>query len=337
MRRRPERPAAAALRQPEVGPRQFARSARASTIRVDWLYLKAGLPMEIIQEFDTWRRVRDSDGSEGWINQSLLSGKRTGIAAPWQRGKEAQIRLLDDPTACAPIAVIEPGVIGKINQCTAMVRNDFRRPYRLDQPVAGVGRLSRRIDQGLNCGASISPASPDRSNRSAQSRRVRRSRTTISTLAISMPSGGCGRLVTRTGASGMSNTRFLAFDEEMMVVGRVGVEIGLRPFDGEDAQQSGARELMQRVVDGRQRNRHAGGERLLVQLFGRQMAVALGEQHLGKRDALARRTQARHRAPACRSLLRLFVAHQILWSSASLKECRGFRAETHHASPQSQY
>src|SRR5690348_10149454 len=53
---------------------------------IDWMYLKPGLPMEILQEFDNWRKVRDSDGAEGWINQSLLSGKRTGIAAPWQKG-----------------------------------------------------------------------------------------------------------------------------------------------------------------------------------------------------------------------------------------------------------
>ena len=85
---------------------------------VDWLYLKPGLPMEIIQEFDNWRRVRDSDGAEGWINQSLLSGRRTGIAAPWQKGKDAQINLLDEPdTRCARVAIIEPGVIGTINQC----------------------------------------------------------------------------------------------------------------------------------------------------------------------------------------------------------------------------
>ena len=79
---------------------------------VDWLYLKPGLPMEIIQEYDNWRRVRDSDGSEGWINQSLLSGRRTAIAAPWQRGKDAR------DSACSPsptrtratVAVIEPGV-----------------------------------------------------------------------------------------------------------------------------------------------------------------------------------------------------------------------------------
>ena len=85
---------------------------------VDWLYLKPGLPVEITQEFENWRRVRDSDGSEGWINQSLLSGKRTGIAAPWQRGKDTQIQLLDEPEHDAtPIAIIEPGVVGKINQC----------------------------------------------------------------------------------------------------------------------------------------------------------------------------------------------------------------------------
>ena len=85
---------------------------------VDWLYLKPGLPVEITQEFENWRRVRDSDGSEGWINQSLLSGKRTGIAAPWQRGKDTQIQLLDEPDRDArAIAVIEPGVVGKINQC----------------------------------------------------------------------------------------------------------------------------------------------------------------------------------------------------------------------------
>lgn len=86
--------------------------------RVDWLYLKSGLPMEILQEFDNWRKVRDSDGAEGWINQSLLSGKRNGIAAPWQRGKDVQLHLLDGPQKDAAIvALLEPGVIGKIMQC----------------------------------------------------------------------------------------------------------------------------------------------------------------------------------------------------------------------------
>lgn len=85
---------------------------------VDWLYLKPGLPMEIIQEYDNWRRVRDADGAEGWINQSLLSGHRTAIAAPWQRGKPAQITLHSNPEKDSrTVAIIEPGVIGSIKSC----------------------------------------------------------------------------------------------------------------------------------------------------------------------------------------------------------------------------
>ena len=85
---------------------------------INWLYLKPGLPMEILQEYDNWRKVRDSDGAEGWINQSLLSGKRMAIAAPWQKGKDAMIKLLNQPQSGArAVALVEPGVIGKIDQC----------------------------------------------------------------------------------------------------------------------------------------------------------------------------------------------------------------------------
>ncbi|HET9533910.1 MAG TPA: SH3 domain-containing protein [Mesorhizobium sp.] len=85
---------------------------------VDWMYMKPGLPMEIIQEYDNWRRVRDSDGAEGWINQSLLSGKRTGIVTPWQKGKDTQMSLLAEPQKGATaVATLEPGVVGHIRTC----------------------------------------------------------------------------------------------------------------------------------------------------------------------------------------------------------------------------
>lgn len=85
---------------------------------VSWLYLKPGLPMEIIQEYDNWRRVRDADGAEGWINQTLLSGHRTAMTAPWQRGKPAPLNLLARPEQGArAVAIIDPGVVGSIKQC----------------------------------------------------------------------------------------------------------------------------------------------------------------------------------------------------------------------------
>jgi SH3-like domain-containing protein len=85
---------------------------------VDWMYLKSGLPMEIIQEYDNWRKVRDADGTEGWVNQSLLSGKRTAIVTPWQRGKEARLTLVQEAREGAPlVAEVEPGVVGTIRAC----------------------------------------------------------------------------------------------------------------------------------------------------------------------------------------------------------------------------
>lgn len=88
---------------------------------VDWMYLKPGLPMEIIQEYDNWRRVRDSDGAEGWINQSLLSGKRTGIVAPWQRGKDVAVELRSEPAdGAAVVAKVEPGAVGTIRSCNGL-------------------------------------------------------------------------------------------------------------------------------------------------------------------------------------------------------------------------
>lgn len=88
---------------------------------VSWLYLKAGLPVEIIQEYDNWRRIRDADGTEGWVSQSLLSGERTAVAAPWMRaqGTDVFVNLRRDsmPTASI-IAKLEPGVVLSLQECT---------------------------------------------------------------------------------------------------------------------------------------------------------------------------------------------------------------------------
>ncbi|MER0239576.1 SH3 domain-containing protein [Fulvimarina sp. MAC8] len=88
--------------------------------KVNWLYLKSGLPVEIIQEFDHWRKIRDSDGTEGWVYHSLLSGERTAIAAPWLKGKNAFIDVYANPAKDAPLIVqMEPGVISKVEKCNA--------------------------------------------------------------------------------------------------------------------------------------------------------------------------------------------------------------------------
>jgi len=85
-----------------------------------WMYLKAGLPVEIIQEYDNWRRIRDADGTEGWVNQALLSGERTAVTAPWMRGKgdEIFVNMRREALANATVvAKIQPGVVVKVGEC----------------------------------------------------------------------------------------------------------------------------------------------------------------------------------------------------------------------------
>jgi SH3-like domain-containing protein len=85
---------------------------------VEWMYTKSGIPMEIIQEYDNWRRVRDAEGAEGWINQSLLSGNRTAVAAPWHKGKDVQINLHREGNRGSPVrAILEPGVVTSVRAC----------------------------------------------------------------------------------------------------------------------------------------------------------------------------------------------------------------------------
>lgn len=56
-----------------------------------WTFSKAGMPVEIIQEFDVWRKVRYFDGDEGWIHQNLLTGDRTALVRPWEENGQAAL------------------------------------------------------------------------------------------------------------------------------------------------------------------------------------------------------------------------------------------------------
>jgi SH3-like domain-containing protein len=88
--------------------------------KVLWVYRRAGLPVEVISEFDGWRQVRDSEGATGWVIQSLVSGRRTALVLPWEAkaDKVPEVMLLADDRANArPVAIVEAGVIASIRTC----------------------------------------------------------------------------------------------------------------------------------------------------------------------------------------------------------------------------
>ncbi|EJF90990.1 SH3 domain-containing protein [Bartonella tamiae] len=85
---------------------------------VIYSYQKQGLPIEITQEYDQWRKIRDSDGDEGWVYQSLVSGQRTAMIAPWAKDKSTLIAMYREPNETSNLAAqLEAGVIGRIRQC----------------------------------------------------------------------------------------------------------------------------------------------------------------------------------------------------------------------------
>ncbi|MGQ9368158.1 SH3 domain-containing protein [Azospirillum sp. ST 5-10] len=80
---------------------------------VEWVFVRRGMPVEITAEFDTWRRIRDWEGSEGWVHQSLLSGRRGVVVL----GGTRTLRAEPSPAAAA-VATAEPGVMGTLERCT---------------------------------------------------------------------------------------------------------------------------------------------------------------------------------------------------------------------------
>ncbi len=87
--------------------------------RTTWVFQRAGLPVEITAESENWRRIRDSEGSEGWVLQSLLSGKRTALVAPWRRGE--MFPLFAKPMEGADrVARLQAGVQGTVRKCDAV-------------------------------------------------------------------------------------------------------------------------------------------------------------------------------------------------------------------------
>jgi SH3-like domain-containing protein len=84
---------------------------------VAWVFSRAGLPVEVIAEFENWRQIRDSEGSEGWVFHALLSGRRTALVLPWVKERQAVVLLDAASSGADPVAQLEPGVLGSIYKC----------------------------------------------------------------------------------------------------------------------------------------------------------------------------------------------------------------------------
>jgi SH3-like domain-containing protein len=84
---------------------------------VRWVYTRAGLPVEIIAEFENWRHIRDWEGADGWVYHSLLSGKRTAVVVPNLKDQLVPLYASADPKSRV-VAKLQGGVLGALESCT---------------------------------------------------------------------------------------------------------------------------------------------------------------------------------------------------------------------------
>ncbi|WP_421779378.1 SH3 domain-containing protein [Kiloniella litopenaei] len=88
------------------------RAGPGSRYPIQWIYQRRRLPVEIIDEFDTWRQIRDWQGTTGWVHQSMLKGQRSMMITGTVR------TIYDDPeTTSRPVVQAEAGVIGELESC----------------------------------------------------------------------------------------------------------------------------------------------------------------------------------------------------------------------------
>lgn len=79
---------------------------------IEWIYTRRNLPVEIIAEFDTWRRIKDPAGTEGWVHSTMLSGRRTAMVTG---GNRPLTRTPDEKGELA--ATLEAGVVVNVEKC----------------------------------------------------------------------------------------------------------------------------------------------------------------------------------------------------------------------------
>lgn len=92
------------------------RAGPSKDHEIKWIYQKAGLPVEVTAEFETWRRVRDSSGVEGWVLANLISSRRTALVTPWLSQGVYPLHVKPD-TQSALNAQLSPGVLVNLKKC----------------------------------------------------------------------------------------------------------------------------------------------------------------------------------------------------------------------------
>ncbi len=107
------------------------RSGPGSRYPIEWVYKQKGAPVEIIAEFELWRKIRDWEGSETWVHKAMLSGRRfIKVINPGENNIYAK-----PENTSRIIAKAEDGVVGEIEKCRIYRRRRSVGSYSILQQM----------------------------------------------------------------------------------------------------------------------------------------------------------------------------------------------------------
>ena len=102
----------------------YARSGPGKRYPIEWEYHRDGMPVEVVKEFETWRKVLDIDGQGGWVHVALLSGERTALV---NAGEKILMREAPNNNAQG-VAGLQPWLVVNLERCI----DDWCRVRRAD-------------------------------------------------------------------------------------------------------------------------------------------------------------------------------------------------------------
>ena len=103
---------------------------------LSWVYKQKNLPLKVIAEFDTWRKVIDHEGTIGWVHSQLVGLKRYALI----QSRLTKLHRKPDSTSTV-LAVADKGVLLELQICEPQwcrVASDSLRAYVRRDDIWGV-------------------------------------------------------------------------------------------------------------------------------------------------------------------------------------------------------
>ena len=94
--------------------KSYVRTGPGARYPIKWIFKKKYLPVEVILEFDNWRKIIDHEGAVGWMHISQLSGRRSALITAEEKTTLHRGASKSEPF----VAFLEPSVVANIQSCS---------------------------------------------------------------------------------------------------------------------------------------------------------------------------------------------------------------------------